>query len=81
MKLHVDALHSFKVMLGHKKDFQFYNGESQALEKEWLFSVPLHPMLILWKHIKFMFLEFQKHQARNIFQQYLNMSAVHLCTI
>ena len=23
---------------------------SQALEKVWLFSVPLHPMLILWKH-------------------------------
>ena len=43
---------------------------SQALEKVWLFSVPLHPMLILWKH---MFLEFQKHQARNIFQQYLTV--------
>jgi len=26
---------------------------SQALEKMWLFSVPLHPMLILWKHICF----------------------------
>jgi len=24
---------------------------SQALEKVWLFSVPLHPMLVLWKHI------------------------------
>ena len=24
---------------------------SQALEKVWLFSVPLHPMLILWKHV------------------------------
>ena len=53
---------------------------SQVLEKVWLFSVPLHAMLILWKHI-IMFLEFQKHQARNIFQQYLYMSAVHLCTI
>jgi len=29
----------------------------------------------------YMFLEFQKHQAQNICQQYLNMSAVHLCTI
>jgi len=25
-------------------------GGSQALEKVWLFSVPLHPMLILWKY-------------------------------
>ena len=29
----------------------------------------------------YIFLEFQKHQAWNICQQYLNMSAVHLCTI
>jgi len=28
-----------------------------------------------------MFLEFQNHQERNIFQQYLNMSDVHLCTL
>jgi len=28
-----------------------------------------------------MFLKFQKHQAWNIFQQYIYMSAVHLCTI
>jgi len=41
---------------------------SQALEKVWLFSVPLHPMLILSKHL---FLEFQKHQARNIFNNTL----------
>jgi len=29
----------------------------------------------------YMFLKFQIHQARNICQQYFNMSAVHLCTI
>jgi len=29
----------------------------------------------------YMFQEFQKHQARNICQQHLYMSAVHLCTI
>ena len=30
---------------------------SQALEKVWLFSVPLHLMLLLWKHILY-FLNF-----------------------
>jgi len=52
----------------------------QALEKVWLFSVPLHPMLI-FVETYCIYMEFQKHQARNICQQYLNMSAVHVCTI
>jgi len=29
----------------------------------------------------YMFLEFQKHRAQNICQKYLNVSAVHLCTL
>jgi len=50
---------------------------SQALEKVWLFSVPLHPMLILSKHI----CGISETSGRKICQQYHNMSAVHLCTI
>ena len=62
------------------KDFQFNNGEWFTGSWE---------SVIIFSHIisnvnfveTYMFHEFQKHQAWNMLQQYLHMSAVYLGTI
>jgi len=39
---------------------------SQTLENVWLFSVPLHPMLIWWKHISFWNIRNIRHNGKAI---------------
>jgi len=55
------------------KDFQFNNGGLQALENVLLFSVPLHPMLILWNHILCLW------DSQTSGMQYISTLPSHVC--